>query len=432
MVTTHSLVAALCLSLALFNLVRPSSSLPVLSISSTFLNCTTASSTMPSTCTSCPITLYLTYPTPTTNYSCLPVPSFPDFSLYYSYNASTFTQGTLSLYRWINGTAVNATGCIASNLLTSLPIATVIQCNNATSATQTWQFSGGGSGPTTSVLLGNSTSNNTTPFPYAAAAASCNGNCTTPLLCPAPPSSNASMMASTPSYSLTTNVTLTSFCPSTCNPPYLAAVVGWQAQCLTLAGSDPRLQCGCTGAGYIGELMSNCFISDASSQLLLNTAQTVFNNCSQYWVRPSMSSMSSSTGSASSSTGLPASSPVSNVNVGAIVGGVLGGAVGLVVLILILRCCMRLQAKGHNIEIHRRQKSSTELQQQLEAEGRKMQAERDGLTAGDDEDDDMDGDGDGGEEDDEDDVGDGEEMDEDDIEEQKLPPPSTVAVPAKP
>ena len=66
------------------------------------------------------------------------------------------------------------------------------------------------------------------------------------------------------------------------------------------------------------------------------------------------------------------------VNEGAIIGGVIGGAVGIVLLILILRCCMRMQAKGQGIEIHRKAKSSSALESQLRQEGEQLQRTRDG------------------------------------------------------
>ena len=402
MTTSLLLTSTLSFLLVLTHLSHPISSLPVLSFSSTNVSC--ASPNNSSTCTSCPITLPLTYPTLYTNITCSPIPSYPDSSLYYTYSATSYTQGNLTLYRFLNystspSPSPSPSPCSPSTLITSLSIGNVIQCNNATSSTQTWQFMGGNT--TTSTLLSTTSSNASTPFPYTPTP-TCS-NCTSSVTCPSYVN-GTSLSTNTTSYSLLTSVTLTSFCPSTCNPLYLSTFVAFQSSCLSLAGNDSRLQCGCKAGGYIGEVMSNCFISDASSQLLLATSLDVFSGCSPYWQRPSASSSTglpspSPSPSSSSSTGT-APSTSSSINEGAIIGGVLGGAVGLVLLILILRCCMRLQAKGHNIEIHRRPKPSPSLEKELEIEGRQLQAERDDMEE-DDEDED--------EEDDEDDDGDEEE-----------------------
>ena len=399
-------IAALCL-LFLAHCHHPASSLPVLSLSSTSVTC--ASSANTSSCASCPITVLLTYPTPTTAVGCTPIPNYPDASLYYAYNATNYTQGTLSLYRAVN----SSSPCSSSSFFTSFSLSNVIQCSNSSSQTQSWQFGGGNVTALPSPLSPPSTSNSSTPFPYNATTGC--SNCSSSLTCPAYNASGFAFPTSSSGYVLQTNFSLTSFCPSTCNPTYLATFVAFQSQCLALAGSDPRLLCGCNAGGYIGELMSNCFVSDASSQLLLNIASGVFANCSQYWQRPSSSFSSSSTGMAGpSSTGAAGTSGGGSVNVGAIVGGVLGGAAGLIILILILRCCMRMQAKGHNIEIHRRPKPSKDLKAELEIEGRKLQEQRDGLTGADEEDD---GDEEFDEEDDEGDEDD--EVEDDDVEQQK-------------
>ena len=432
------------------------SSLPVLSISVTMLNATCLTTyntsytyTMPGmnvtnsslsslnssvSCSSCPVSLQLTYPTPTaaTNINCSLIPGFPDSSLYYSYLSSSYMAGNLSLYR---SSLNSSAACSAASYLSSFPIATVVQCSNSSYQTQTFNFSTMASISTAALTGSSNTSNASSPFPYAsytllnassnsslpsASSPFCSSNCSSASICPLVnstvytngsvngtvilPASSAVVLASSVSYTMLTSVSVSSFCPTGCSAAYNAWIDASYNQCMAIvnstssnsssggsmgsAPSQAQLSCGCTAGNYIGKRMSGCFVSDASSAYLLSVQSSTYSQCWAYFGNAASSSGGSyasggaSAGSSGSSSGvaLPVAS-TAQINQGAIVGGVIGGVVGLILLILILRYCMRMQAKGQGINFHRSNKKQVTLEQELADEGKQLQQQRDAGAA---------------------------------------------------
>ena len=397
--------ATTLLLLSVLTAFSPCLSQPILSVSTATATLCTSPTTATSCSQCCPLSVPLSYPTPTTAVSCSQLPSYVDSSVYYSYTATNYSSGIVALYRSVN----SSVGCSAAAQFASLTVGGPTQCSNTTALTQAWQLTGGINSTSSSVTL--LTANNTSPAVSCPAvnssvASNCT-NCTASLLsCPASNTTTA-----TATYQLLSNFTLTTPCPPSCN----TSIPLWVSssalpQCLSYSlNVSAAAVCECYDFAITQYQISGCYSDAASQSYLANLTAIAAPYCAASAPPPSSSSSSSSSSTGSGSGSTPAAGV--QINESAIIGGVIGGAVGIVLLILILRCCMRMQAKGQGIQIHRRTKSSSVLESQLKEEGEQLQRARD---LGDDKDEDDEED-DGDEEDDMD--GDDEQDEDEDVDE---------------